>query len=76
MHIKLDLFKNFVTAIDQDGYGFRYLQQKLSAKSEAKLKAGRPIFIRLEIRKLIIDKNHNPLEKEAWNQFCFVVKNC
>ena len=21
------------------------------------------------------EENHNPLEKEAWNQFCWVVKN-
>ena len=54
IHIKLGLSKNFVKAIDQDGSGFRYLQQKLSAKSEAKLKAN--IFIRPEIRKLINDK--------------------
>ena len=77
MHIKLGLFKSFVKAIDQDGCGFRYLQQKFSAKSEAKLKAG--IFIGPEIRKLMNDKlfekNPNPLEKEAWNQFCFVVKS-
>ena len=67
MHIKLGLFKNFVEAIDQDGCGFRYLLQKFSAKSEAKLKAG--ILIAPEIRKLLIDKlfkeNLKPLEKEA-----------
>ena len=77
MHIKLGLFKNFVKAIDQDGCRFRYLPQKFSAKSEAKLKAS--IFIGPEIRKLMNDKlfeeNFNPLEKEAWNQFCLVVKN-
>ena len=54
MHIKLGLFKKFVKAIDQDDCSFRYWQQKLSAKSEAKLKTG--IFIRPEIRKLINDK--------------------
>ena len=68
--------QNFVKAIDQDGCGFRYLQ-KFFAKFEAKLKAG--IFIGPEIRKLINDKffeeNLNPLEKEAWNQFCLAVKN-
>ena len=39
MHIKLDLLKNFVIAIDQNanGCGFRYLQQKFTAKSEANL---------------------------------------
>ena len=54
MHMKLGLFKNFINAIDQDDCGFRYLQQKLSAKFETKLKVG--IFIRPEIRKLINDK--------------------
>ena len=54
IHIILGLFKHFVNAIDQNDCGFRYLQQKLSAKSEARLKAG--IFIRLEIRKPINDK--------------------
>ena len=39
MHIKLGLFKNFVRVIDQNGCGFRYLLQKLSLKSKAKLKA-------------------------------------
>ena len=47
MHIKLGLFKSFVKVIDQDGRGFRYLQQKFSAQSKAKLKAG--IFIGPEI---------------------------
>ena len=76
MHIKLGLLKSFVKAIDQDGCGFRYLQQKFSAKSKEKLKAG--IFIVPEIRKLMNDKlfkeNFNPLEKEARNQFCLMVK--
>ena len=40
MHSKLGLFKNFVKAIDQDDLGFRNLQQKFSAKSDAKLEAG------------------------------------
>ena len=32
MHITLRLFKNFDKAIDPDDCGFRYLQQKFSAK--------------------------------------------
>ena len=76
-HIKLGLFKNFVKAINQGGCGFRYLQQKFSAKSKAKLKTS--IFIEPEIRKLMNGKlfkeNLNPLGKEAWNQFCLVVEN-
>ena len=76
MHIKLDLFKSFVKVIDQNGTSFRYLQQKFSAKSKEKLKDG--IFIGPKIRKLMNDKlfkeNLNPLEKEAWNQFCLMVK--
>ena len=69
MHINLGLFKNFIKAIDQSVSGFRYLQQKFSAKSEAKLKAD--TFIGPEIRKLMNDKlfeeNLNPSKKEAWN---------
>ena len=76
MYIKLDLFKNFVEAIDQDVCGFRYLQQNLSAKSAAKLKIS--IFIGPEpltpIKDKLFEENLNPLEKEAWNQFCLVVK--
>ena len=77
MHIKLSFFLNFVNAIDQNACGFRYLQQKFSVKSKAKLKPG--LFIGPEIRKLMNHKlfgeNLNPLEKEAWSQFCLVVKN-
>ena len=70
--MQIGLFKNFVNVTDQDDCGFRYLQQKLSAKSEAKLKAG--IFIRPEIRKLINDKlgrNQNPLEKKLGTGFAW-----
>ena len=67
MLITLGLFKNFVKAIDQDGRGFRYLQQKFSSKSELKLKAG--LSSRPKIQKLMNDKlfeeNLNPLVKEA-----------
>ena len=54
MHFKLGLFKNFVKGIDQDGCGFRYLQQKFSTKFEAKLKAG--IFVGPDIGKLMNNK--------------------
>ena len=54
MHINLGLFKNFVKAMDQDVSGFRYLQQKFPAKTEAKLRA--VVSIRPEIRQLMNDK--------------------
>ena len=77
MHIKLGLFKNFVKAMDQDGSGFRYLQEKFPTKTDAKLEAG--VFIESKIRKLMTDErfgeNLNPIEKEVWNQFSLVVKN-
>ena len=43
MHIKLGLFKNFVKVMDQDGSGFRYLQENFPTKTDEKLKAG--VFI-------------------------------
>ena len=38
MHIKLNLLKNFVKAVDHDSCGFSYLQQKFSVEFKAKLK--------------------------------------
>ena len=77
MHVKLGLFKNFAKTIGYDSCNFRYLQQKFSANSKAKLKAD--TFIGTEILKFMNDKlfeeNLNPLEKEAWSQICLVVKN-
>ena len=42
-HIKLDLFKNFVKALNQFGRDFSYLQQNFSTNVKAKLTAG--VFI-------------------------------
>ena len=48
LHIKLGLMKSFVRAMDHQGSGFKYLQEKFgSYKTEAKLTAG--IFIGPEI---------------------------
>ena len=53
-HIKLDLMKNFVKAMDLHGEGFKYLKELFGAeKSDAKLKDG--IFVSPEIRKLMVD---------------------
>ena len=51
LHIKLELMKCFVRAMDHQGSGFKYLKEKFgSYKTEAKLTAG--IFISPEIRKI------------------------
>ena len=78
LHIKLGLMKNFVKAMDVEGSGFKYLQNRFSPlKSDAKLKAG--VFIGPEIRRLIKDpdfKSHlNQLELTAWESFIKVVEN-
>ena len=69
----MGLFKNFVKAIDQNVSGFGYLQQMFSAKSEAKLKAGR--FFGPEIRKLMNDKlfeeSLNPLKRKLGSSFAW-----
>ena len=55
---------------------YRYLHQRFPAKSDARITAG--IFIGTEIGKLMheegIGKRVSLLEKEAWHQFCLVVK--
>ena len=62
--------------MDQNGSGFRYLRENFPTKTDAKLEAG--VFIGSENRKLMTNErfgeNLNPIEKEAWNQFCLVVK--
>ena len=40
LHIKLDIVKNFVMALDRDGEGFKYLRTIFPRLSEAKLQAG------------------------------------
>ena len=54
LHVKLGLMKNFAKAMDVNGNGFPYFQNRFcSEKNDAKPKAG--VFIRPEIRHLIKD---------------------
>ena len=53
LHIKLELMKNFVKAMDREGRGFTFLQQKFPRISLENLKAG--IFDGPQIRKLMKD---------------------
>jgi len=54
MHLKLDLIKHFVKAMNQEEAAFTYLQEKFPRLSEAKLKEG--IFTGPQIRDLIKDE--------------------
>ena len=76
LHIKLGCMKNFVKAMDKDGEGFKYLQQKFSSLSEAKLKAG--VFTGPQIRELLKDENFNrnlsQLELQAWQGLKTVIQ--
>ena len=77
LHIKLGLMKNFVKALNKEGEGFKYISQKFSALSEAKLKAG--VFVGPDIRALFRDEEFEhaltPVEKRAWLAFKAVVQN-
>ena len=53
LHIKLGLMKQFVKALDKEQDCFRYLQEKFSTISDAKLKEG--IFDGPQIRRLFED---------------------
>ena len=77
LHIKLGLMKNFVRALNKEGEGFKYISQKFSAVSEAKLKAG--VSVGPDIRALLRDEKFlsllTPGEKRAWLAFQAVVEN-
>ena len=77
LHIKLELMKNFVKAMDPTSDGFQYLQRKFPRISEAKLKEG--IFVGPQIRQLMLDSNFdeslNVKELEAWKAFKSVVNH-
>jgi hypothetical protein len=40
LHIKLELIKNFVKAMDQNSAGFTYLKNKFPRISDAKIREG------------------------------------
>jgi hypothetical protein len=50
LHIKLGLMKIFVKAMDRNGSAFKYLAEKISRLSEAKIKQG--VFVGPQIHKL------------------------
>jgi hypothetical protein len=59
MHLKLDLMKNFVKAMNQEEAAFTYLREKFPRLSETKLKEG--IFIGPQIRDRIKDEYFDKL---------------
>ena len=76
LHIKLDLIKQFFTALDNDSEAFKYLQNLFPKLSEAKVKAD--IFVGPQIKKIIecdeFAKLLNRTEKMTWNSFAAVVR--
>lgn len=77
LHIKLGLMKQYVKALNKDGECFKYITKLFPKLSTEKTKAG--IFDGPQIRKLINDSNFTNcmtvVEKSAWNEFVWVVKN-
>ena len=69
--------KQSVKALSKDGECIKYLCNKFSGLSEAKLKEG--VFVRPDIRKLMKDETFETTmdqkQKEAWKAFKDVVKN-
>jgi hypothetical protein len=69
--------KNFVKAIDRTGSAFKYLAEKFSQLSEAKIKEGS--FVGSQIRKPFRDDMFNSLlkgdKKKAWDAFRLVSTN-
>ena len=53
MHIKLGLKKNVVKAMNKQGKGLEFLEEKLPKVDDSKLKKG--IFIGRQIREIIND---------------------
>ena len=76
MHLKLDLMKNSVKAMNQEEAAFTYLWKTFLRLSEAKIKED--IFIGPRIRDTIkyeyFDKLLQGDEKAAWESLKFVVK--
>ena len=77
LHIKLDLTKQFVKALDKKGDCFKYLCVKFSAITEENLKAG--VFDGPQIRGLLNDpvfiSTTHLAERDEWNVFAAVVTN-
>jgi hypothetical protein len=77
LHIKLGLMKQFVNALHREGEAFKYLVQKCTHISDAKLKAG--VFVGPDIRELMKDDEFlstmATVEKNTGNSFVCVVQN-
>ena len=77
VHIKLGLVKNFVKAMNKDGKGFKYLKEKFSYVSDAKINEG--IFVGPQIRELVKDSHFDELlddvELRAWTALKAVIEN-
>ena len=77
LHIKLGLMKNFVKAMNKDGKGFKYLTDKFSYVSDAKINEG--IFVGPQIRELVKDEHFDELlddvELRAWTALKAVIQN-
>lgn len=77
LHIKLGLMKNFVKAMNKDGKGFKYLTEKFSYVSDAKINEG--IFVGPQIRELVKDSHFDELlddvELGAWTALKAVIEN-
>jgi len=69
--------KNFVKCMDKTGRGFKYVRNKFTNMSDAKIKEG--IFIGRLIRKLMqdkqVDEDLNETERNAWLSFKRICKD-
>ena len=67
LHIKLGMMKQFVKALDKENDSFKYLSEKFSRLSDAKIKEG--VFDGPQIRSLMTDEKFdetlNTTESEA-----------
>ena len=75
LHIKLDLMKSFVKAMDRNGTAFLYLRQTFPLFSDAKIREG--VFTGPDIRSLLRDEVFERIitgdEQRAWHAFREVV---
>ena len=76
LHIKLELMKQFVKALDKEGACSEYICKRFPGVNTEKLKNG--IFNSPDIRKLMKDHNFitsmNELESKTWRSFVAVTK--
>jgi len=76
LHIKLEMMKQFVKALDRNSPCFQYLCTRFTSLSHAKIREG--IFDGPQIRKLMINDSFTgtmtEIEEDAWNAFKDVKK--